>query len=162
MCPQKIRDSTRWERHRKVPQCYCVQAESTKMPPSFPSSFSPELLPLCCLHTEGFTGFMQSRRLGRRLALSNCSCPTAVGQDRNKTPGDSEALHSKVLPPSTLPEKLLAALPLDSVSWVASACCNSWVQVVSCRSLNTKLCKQSSKAIGNDSQNNSDVQERPS
>lgn len=36
----------------------------------------------------------------------------AVAQDGNKIPGDSEALYSQALPPSTLLEKFRAALPL--------------------------------------------------
>lgn len=84
----------------------------------------------------------------------------------NKNPGDSEASNPKhSLPPYLLPSKLLeklsAAVLLHSVSWVVSTCCNSWIQVLSCSSLNIKLCQQTSKTIGNNFQNSSEAQEWP-
>lgn len=116
---------------------------------------------------KGNTTYLQeSTRVYPDVMLMMChhhmGTTTAVAQDGNKIPGDSEVLYFQALPPSKLLEKLLAALPLDTVSWVVSTCCNSWIQVLSCRSLNAKLCKQSSKTIANNFQKNSDVQERPS
>lgn len=69
------------------------------------------------------------------------------------------------LPPALLLSKLqekLSAVPLlDSVSWVVSTCCNSWIQVLSCSSLNIKLCQQTCKTTGNSFRKSSDAQEWP-